>query len=228
MKKNKILLGLLGLSIVFMSNPATSQENKNAALGGILFKIHDVIPEKNNDGDVVNCNISLTIYNQTNQNLSNIQFDLIWEDEVIADTILREENAIQNMENNSITTDKMRYTTAKTTTPKISTNIKLPLINAFQQISLKNKVNTDHCFLLINDMDIKLKSCSVVENASSIRECKTAFRYITPHDPAYYSEFKEISYEDDIQNLKNELEKVKDENKSTYNNIISTLKSIGK
>ena len=228
MKKNKILLGLLGLSIAFISNPAISKENKNTALGGVLFKIHDVTPEKNSDGDVVNCNMSLTIFNQTNQTLSNIQFDLIWEDEVIAETIAREENAIRNIENNNLSTDKMRYTTAQTTPSKITTSIKLPLINPFQQISLKNKVNTDHCFLLVKDMDINIKSCSIIENASSIRECKTSFRYITPLDPTYYNDFKEISYEDDIKNMENDLENINNENNSTYNNIISTLKEIGK
>lgn len=226
MKKAKILLSSLVLGAFLSTGTALAASNEANTGGNVLFKIHDISPEKDVNGNVTNCNISVTFFNNYDKSISNTQMILSWDDEVIEEIINQEEYTKKETINRDPDADLPRYPTSKTTTPTISTTVKLPLINAHQQLSLKNKVDTDRCFLLINDMNVKVNTCSFT-GENSERGCKASFVYVSPQNPQYFSDFKEISYEEDIANREKELQKNQSENDEIYNNIVSILHSIG-
>ncbi len=229
MKKTNILLGYLGL-IAFMTVPQAYSADNNSDQNNarILFKIHDISPEKDVNGNVTGCNISATFFNNYDKALSNTQVILTWNDETIDEIINQEEYELKETLHRNPEASRSRYPTSKTTTPNISANIKIPLINAHQQISLKNKVSTDRCFILMNDMEIKINSCTFAGEAASDRGCKASFVYISPQDPQYFSEFKEISYEEELTTKENEISKELDETNSLYDEIITNMRKIGK
>ena len=76
-------------------------------------------------------------------------------------------------------------------------------------------------------MTVKANSCSFGGDTSGDRSCKASFVYISPKDPQYFSEFKEISYNDEIVAGEKEISRTKTENDEVYNNIVSTLSKIG-
>lgn len=227
MRKLNVLLSSLGLSALLLTGTAYSADNNNTTSGNVLFKIHDIAPEKDINGNVIGCNVSVTLFNNYDKALSNTQIALTWDDEVIEEIINQEEFEQKEAIHLNPNADRLRYPTSKTTAPTISTTIKIPLINAHQQLSVKNKVNTDRCFLLINDMTVKVNSCSFSGDASNDRSCKASFVYISPKDPQYFSEFKEISYENAVAAGEKEISKTKIENDDVYNDIVSTLQKIG-
>lgn len=228
MKKLNILLSSLTLGAFLLSGIAYSADPKDSSdKGRVLFKIHDIAPEKDVNGNITGCNMAVTLFNNYDKSISNTQLVLIWDDEVIADIINQEEYEQKEAINRNPNANRSRYPTSKTTAPTISATIKIPLINAHQQLSVKNKVNTDRCFLLINDMNVKTNSCSFGGDTSGDNSCKASFVYISPKNPQYFSEFKEISYNDEIVAGEKEISRTKTENDEVYNNIVSTLSKIG-
>lgn len=208
-------------------NSAVAQNKEVKTNESVLFKIHDIAPEKDVNGNVTHCNISITFFNRYSKALSNSQINLTWDDEVIDDIIDQEDmNAREALRRNPKAV-QMRYTTAKTTHPTLSTTIKLPLINAHQQISLKNKVMTDRCFLLINDMEVKVMSCAFADEKASSRGCTANFQYVSPKDPQYFSEFKEISYEEAVNIEQVQADQLQNETNAIYDDVVSTLRKIG-
>lgn len=231
MKKINALLCSIGLGAFLFSGNTLAADNSNdksANADRILFKIHDVAPEKDANGNINSCNISVTLFNNYDKALSNTQITLKWDDEVISDIISQEEYETKEAINRNPDATRSRYPTAKTTAPTITTTIKIPLINAHQQISLKNKVDTDRCFLLMNDMEIQANSCTFAGEATSDRGCRASFSYVSPNSPQYFSEFKEISYDEEVNNKEQEIDADKAEAESIYDEIVNTLRKIGK
>ncbi len=230
MKKTNILLSSLGVITLLIATNAysannTVNKNENER---VLFKIHDIAPEKDVNGNVTGCNISATFFNNYDKALSNTQIALSWNDETIDEIISQEEYELKESLHRNPDADRSRYPTSKNTSPNISTTIKIPLINAHQQISLKNKINTDRCFILMNDMEIKVNSCAFAGDAASDRGCRASFVYIPPQDPQYFSEFKEISYEEELTNKEQEISREINETNNLYDEIVSILRKIGK
>ena len=59
----------------------------------VLFKIHDVKPLRDRDGNVTDCEFGVTFYNRTNSDVNKIAMDLTWTDEVVGNVIQMEKNA---------------------------------------------------------------------------------------------------------------------------------------
>lgn len=230
--KAKLLISSVALAATIggfsVANAAPDNTKENS--GSVLFKIHDISPEKDVNGLVTECNISVTLYNRYNRALSNTQLTLIWDDEVIDEAISQEDMAQKETLRRNPQARTSRYPTSGSTSATISTTVKLPLINAHQQISLKNKINTDRCFLLLNDMEVKANSCTFVGDATNAARnsgCNANFQYVSPKDPQYYTEFKEITYEETISAEEKELDQAQNNNSEIYTNIINTLSKIG-
>lgn len=228
MKKTNIFLSSLALGSLIFINSANAAEEAAKDNERVLFKIHDISPEKDGDGNITSCNMFITFFNRYPKALSNTQLVLSWDDYVVDEVINQEGRQTQEALRRNPNADVMRYPTSGITQPVVSTTVKVPLINSNQQLTVKNKINTDRCFLLMNDMEVKASSCSFAGGSGNDRGCKAIFNYISPKDPQYYSEFKEISYEEEVsQNIK-EMSANIDNNRELYNNIISTLRNIGK
>ena len=209
---------MLGVSAaVLMVNPALAAEKEDTGVGEILFKIHDVIPEKNADGKVLHCNIGATFFNRTNADVSNMSITLRWEDEVVSDMIDLEEREDKEKRRIAPRAARSRYSTASFNSKTIDLNVKLPPIKSMQQISMKTQVDTDRCFLLLNDMEVTVNNCGTlaVSGKTSKDQCANIFQYVSPKMPEYYTEFKETSYDkqiviedEEMANMRKEVDKM--------------------
>ena len=95
----KFLAGVLVLGTALFTEVAgAAEKDDETPLGEVLFKIHDIVPEKNADGKVLYCNIGATFFNNTTMDLTNVALTLRWNDEVIGETIDQEERAAKEQQ----------------------------------------------------------------------------------------------------------------------------------
>lgn len=215
---NKIFMGFMALALAAGVGSAARAEDR------VLFKIHDIVPIKNADGNVVSCEMGATFYNRSSKDFLNAALTLVWADDVVAETINQEE---RNSRENKYSSKKKtpRYGTATYDSGTISHNLRLPSLKAKQQLTLKSKIATDKCFLLLNDMEINVTDCSLsdLENSSA---CNNMFRFIGPKNAEYYSEFKQISPEEEEKQRILQKEKQEDANERLYENTIKAIKTL--
>ena len=193
----------------------------------VLFKIHDIVPEKDADGKVLYCNIGATFFNRTKSDLANVAMNLVWEDEVISDTIEQEERSLREQRRANPRAATSRYPTSALNDRTITMSLRLPPIKMNQQVSLKAKVSTERCFLLLNDMEINISNCGNIDGATKgSRDCNNLFRYISPKMPEYYQEFKEKSLEEETAEEDSLLDTTKKEMEESYNETIQAIRNI--
>ena len=225
MNKNaKLFITCLGLGVASYINTAS------AASDGVLFKIHDVVPVKNADGIVASCEVGATFYNRTDKEISNAALNLVWTDEVIVDAINQEDRNMrearkQNRQN------LPRYNTATYSSSNVTLDLRLPMMKPHQQITLKSKIATDRCFLLLNDMEIKVTNCGTAGDDKNIygrgtADCSNLFRYISPKNPEYYSEFKEVSSEEIAAQEQSESDRKKQEINTLYKETVNSITAL--
>lgn len=231
-KKAKLLVLALGtLFLAETSSAATVNTKKKEELSeneNVLFKIHDIIPEKNGDGKVLYCNIGATFFNRTNADISNASLNLMWDDEVISDTIDQEERAEREYKRTNSKAERSRYSTAGFTDKVIKLALKLPPLKAGQQVSLKTKVLTDRCFLLLNDMDINVSNCGTATMNDKISRggCSNLFHYVSPKMPEYYMEFKQVSLNEQIASEDKELAEIQKEMEDVFGDTVAAIRGI--
>ncbi|MBE6452506.1 MAG: hypothetical protein E7012_03335 [Alphaproteobacteria bacterium] len=204
----------------------------NAADDAILFKVHDIMPVKDADGRVTSCELGATFFNRSKGEVTNTELNLTWTDDVVVDAINQEErNARENKRANR--KDVPRYSTASANSKDVVLNLRLPPLKANQQVTLKSKINTDRCFLLLNDLDVDVINCSstIVNNGKKEIDksaCKELFRFVGPKSQEYYYEFKEISIDEAIIQDDNKIESKKNELNSLYEDTIKSLNNASK
>jgi len=211
----------------------------------VLFKIHDVKPVKNDDGVITDCEFGMTLYNRSPKSVDAATMNLAWFDQGISDVIALEENlAVEEALNpkvKKVASLKQDVSMAKTedfVAADLVTSISLPQIRPFRQVSLKSKLKSDRCFLLIEDVNFSFSECKVTEpSASSTKRlsaarvaddsgCKSLFRFVSPRDPEYYREFQKVAFNEE-QKRKEELRKKElDEMETTYKKMMNDLTTI--
>ena len=230
MNKNaKLFAACLGLGMASCINAAA------AAADAVLFKIHDIVPVKNADGNVVSCDVGATFYNRTANEVTNASLNLIWADEVVADAINQEErNAKEAQRLNR--RNVARYNTATYNDRNVTMSLRLPPLKPYQQVTLKSKVVTDRCFLLLNDMEIEVTNCgtsadtgkSGVSSRAAAAACSNLFRFVGPKSPEYYSEFRPVSAEEQNAQEQNQSDQQKQEINSLYKETVSSINVLAK
>lgn len=74
----------------------------------------------------------------------------------------------------------------------------MPAIKAYKQITVRQSLKTDRCYILLDDLSINVKSCAIKQTGnasfSSGDTCNGLFRFISQENPEYYTDFKPISY----------------------------------
>lgn len=213
------MLGAFALSAAFDAH-AASQE--------VIYKIHDIHPVKD-ETEVTGCEFSLTLFNRSDMTVNNLSLDIGWKDDVIENKI-KEEKAEKVVDRNS---GVRGYTgqsqTEKFTSKMISTNVSVPPLQPGKQISVKYKINTDRCFLLMQMPELIVRKCSMGGSGDGDKTagaCKDMFHYISPTDGEYYTEFKEISYEEEkAQEMQQNIEEKK-ELDQLYGNAVSSVRRI--
>lgn len=224
----RYLMGTLAVGAMLSANNVWAQTNESEEAGEVLFKVHDIIPEKDADGNVVYCNMGATFFNRTKQNITNAALKLVWLDEVVSDVIDQEERAEKEAQRINSKQARNRYPTSSITDENIEASLKLPQIKANQQVSLKTKVDTDRCFLLLNDMDVEVVNCGTAGAGAGVanrQSCNNLFRFVSPKMPEYYTEFKEISLEEQLKNEAEEVVKGEKEVIEVYENTLNILRN---
>lgn len=214
-----------GAAVPAYSEPTGSSSDVNDV---VLFKIHDVFPEKDASGKVLYCNAGATFFNRTKADIANASLTLKWTDDVIGETIDQEDRAEREQRRSNSKAPKARYSTSDFTKKEVLLPIKLPPLKVNQQVSLKTKVDTDRCFLLLNDMDVSINNCGTagVNDKSSRRGCDNMFRYVSPKMADYYTEFKEVSQDELISMEDAELDSAQVKIKQTYEEVLAAIKDI--
>ena len=207
----------------------------------VLFKIHDVTPIKNEDGVLTDCEFGLTLYNRSPKSVDSATIDLSWADEgissVIDDEDKKENDEIAAGKVNSFTQARQPKTeTFETKT--LTTSVVLPQIKPFRQVSLKSKIKSDRCFLMIENAEFSFSNCAVSDTSAStgsgrrlvsggrtsgMSECQTLFRFVSPKDPEYYREFQKVSFNEEAAQRLEARKKDIDELEENYNQMMKNL-----
>ncbi len=214
---HKLFLGCLAAGTMAFANAASAAENN------VIFKIHNIVPVKDADGLVTACEIGATFYNRTQVEISNLSLDLVWKDDVVSDAIAQEERAQRQELNNR----RRRNGTAAYSSTDIVLNLKLPPLKPLQQVTLKSKVNTERCFLLLNEMDVNVSNCGTYATVEGA-DCLSLMRFVSPRTPEYYSDFKPISYSEQMASETDKTNLQRQELNTLYQEAVSSLSELGK
>lgn len=224
----KVFLGIFSLAIFSSIGSANAQEvpfyqSPTIENEAILFRINEITPVLNADKNVYACDFSTTFYNNSENGISGASLDLTWEDNSLEDIISDEMKG--NMESRD---RRINSVTARSNPSTISLSLEVPAIKSLGQSLIKSRIQTDRCFLLLNDPSMKVKSCRInvpeesarARSSSSENICANLFKYVSPKDPEYYSDFKENSAEADARKMS-----IKEKNKADieqeYNKAVS-------
>ena len=210
----------------------------------VLFKVHDVKPIKNQDGVVKNCEFRLTLYNRSPKNVDKATINLSWVDDSISEVIDEEDKkdideiADAKEDNDGYINDKQPQVrpikTEDVTSKTLTTTVALPQIKPFRQVSLKSKIKSDRCFLMIENADFSFSDCSVTEpetssgmsSSGSKSDCQSLFRFVSPRDPEYYREFQKVSFNEEAEKRQKMREKDKNEMDEAYKKMMASLKKV--
>lgn len=221
--KNKILLSAVSGLLMSVSADAF------AAADEVIYKIHDITPVEEN-GEVKACEFGITLFNRASETVSEIKLDLGWKDEVIIDAVKNEKN-----EKDAVPADTGRIrrgmsSTADFTSDTISVSVSVPPLEPEKQVSLKSKIDTDRCFLLMGEVQTIVRSCKVGGSSKDKKAgvCTDMFKYISPQNPEYYTGFSEVSY--DAQKAEEEKQNAKDleELNQVYQGAVNSLRKVNK
>lgn len=67
---------------------------------------------------------------------------------------------------------------------------------------MRTKVNTDRCFLLLNDVEINVSNCTTGGSGATAtggrgsNACGDIFRFVSVSNPEYYTEFSAVSMQE--------------------------------
>ena len=249
---NKFLLSTVCALSLASSMPVwadETEENENdgwvsvidETQSAVLFKIHDVKPIRDKEGKVTNCEFSATFYNRSDNDVKNVNMELSWEDKAIEDVINIEKNvAKQKMENEyseGMATGRKtdpESETEKVNTKVLKTSLKLPNLKPYHQVSLKSRIKSNRCFLLVNDVQFQLKTCDALgKNANSINlkggsanaasSCSNLFKFVNANDPEYYREFKKVSFNEEKKAKISARKKEQEDLTKAYNQAVSSI-----
>ena len=186
----------------------------------ILFKIHNIKPVSNSDGIVSSCEYTATFFNRTPLSLRQARIEFGWTDKVSElypiDPVTEEQSDTEQEQQ-----PKKAAVPSVEGLGEIRSSIDLPALGSLKQVSVHGTVDTDKCFALFDDLKFRVSVCNVLgqekmnnnrlgqkDNSSEMNSaCASLFAYINSKHPEYYTEFKEISYEDQVAQEKTQEEK---------------------
>lgn len=212
------LLGVLAVSSVSKAQEATPE---------VIYKIHDVTPVKE-DNKIVSCDFGITFYNRAPQMVSNLSLNFSWLDEVVDNQIKAEKQEKVVDETGNVAGYNGQSKTEEFTPKKISLDVSIPPLAASKQISVKANVKTDRCFLLLQKPILSISSCRYgnTQSEEMMGMCNSLFNYISPEEGDYYTDFKEISYDQEKEDQDAQAQKEKEELESIYENALNSVKRI--
>jgi len=154
----------------------------------ILFRIENIKPVANEEGLTEKCTFIVTVYNRTQKEVEEANIDLFWRDAISAKYRV-------NMGSGEVTS-----VSPQEAMTVIHKNIVLEKIFPHEQKSFESEVETDKCFLLLDQVEYKVNTCIAAGDNIQIKNnqrigngsCIGSFDYVNSKNPEYYSEFKDV------------------------------------
>ena len=173
---------------VFGMAPVEGQDKATTSqVNSILFRIENIKPVVDKDGLTTQCQFMITVYNRMDKEVKEATLDLNWADNISQKyKIVDEEVALETNKEKTVT--------------NISKSVILDAILPHKQKTFEETVDTDKCYLLLDQLDYKVSSCifegdKVVMKDNKLQSagaCAQSFNYINSQNPEYYSEFKDV------------------------------------
>ncbi|MBR2136438.1 MAG: hypothetical protein IJ852_00555 [Alphaproteobacteria bacterium] len=209
---NKIIsFGLmLGLAAL-ISTPVSAAENadqkakeETSKAGAVLFRIENIRPVANDDGLTYKCDYLVTVYNRMEKEVKEANLNFNWVDNVSGKYVMQD--------------GKLQTKEGKDAAQIVSTSVQIKNIPAHRQKSFEQSIETDKCFLLLDNLNYKVENCVTVGNQTAMKDskivgsgdCAGNFNYVDSKNPEYYSEFKDTPddvIEDQIEQQRDQLMK---------------------
>ena len=222
-------------ALAFVMAGCVSVPSVQAADDAILYKIHDVKPIKNDAGALVGCDYNATFFNRTSSNLKSADINLVWFDDTVNAMAQQEQKKNEQASSNRNTRNKKsnQKVPESSSVASISSSIQLANLAPAQQKTVHAKISSDRCFLLIGDVSLAASNCDVAaaDNASGSsfkgnQGCGGLFKFVPASDPQYYSEFKQISPEE--EKVQQENTRIEQRNKinQAYGETLAQFKKV--
>jgi hypothetical protein len=193
-----LALSLLAVSGINSANAQSAAEKEDA----VLFKIHDIVPIRNLDGDVIGCDFNTTFYNRSSYTIKGAEVEMGWKDDSLGKVIDTEKK--EDMKKNRRSASRAYSETERVSTLDVNTTVEVSSLKPRKQVTITSRIDTDRCFLLINPVMSNIKSCSIegIQERKGRRSdgqqdgCSRMFQFVSAEDPQYYLEFEEISLDE--------------------------------
>jgi len=211
----------------------------------ILFKIHDIKPVTDTEGNVTACEYTATFYNRTPVNIRQAKIQLGWSDHIselypIGGEFTAEKNLTteQNSEPEEVKEPEVQKQIAlNENLGTFQSTLNIPALASLKQISIQGVVKTDKCFALFDNIKFNVPMCNILTQEAPVEtrrgrldadkdllNCAALFAYVNSKHPEYYSEFRKISYEEQVQQERTQEEKEKEMIQTIGNNIQKNFK----
>lgn len=203
----------------------------------ILFKIHHIKPVVDAEGTVSACEYTATFYNRTPVNIRQAKIQLGWTDKISelysVDNVDFDEKKIIDSEKNDeeeedAAPEAQKQSAANENLGTFRSTLSVPALGSLKQVSVRGQVDTDKCFALFDNIKFNVSSCSILGQDTTTEtrrgrvdadkdqlNCAALFAYVNSKHPEYYSEFKQMSYEEQVAQEKS----VEEQEKEMIQNI---------
>lgn len=175
----------------------------------VLFKVHDINPVNEKKDGVEACDFYVTFYNRSPKDINGAVLDLTWIDNSLIEVINDERDENQDKNNKSGNVDSRSSVSESAHPIDLTATIDMPALKSYKQITTRSRIKTDRCFLLLEDLALNVRSCNAKNEPSAPsgqiisgggmggnQGCNGLFRFISSKSPEYYVEFKNISYDE--------------------------------
>ena len=223
------LMGVCAVASVALAAEEPKADQPTSKSRAVLFKVHDITPVLNSDGLVTDCDFLVTFYNRSPDGLRSAKLDLGWTDTVSDKFLIEGEEENEELPKRPQSYNRIE----KDELGNIRTTVDMPSLGAYAQTTVKGVVKTEKCFALMENLKFNVTACSVADSntrdnsrASRSRpssECVGLFQFVSPSNPEYYDEFKEVSYSEQEEMLNTEKATNLEEINTKYNDIVSTF-----
>lgn len=190
---NKFITSVFAFGLAMCLSTASYAEEKNKEIektsdaDAILFRVENIKPLANEQGLTDRCSFLVTVYNRMEKKIEKIDLDFRWKDSIAKKYQIVDDDVkvVENMK------DAETY---------INKHIEIEEIYPHQQKSFEQMVETDKCFLLLDQLEYKVNDCVAEGDTIKTRNnqklnrgsCIDRFNYINSKNPEYYSEFKDV------------------------------------
>lgn len=186
----------------------------------ILFKIHNIKPVLNADGAVSACEYTATFYNRTPVNIRQAKIQLGWTDKIselysVDNTDFDEKKIVKDEEKEEVEEETLpeaqKQSAANEDLGTFRSTINVPALGSLKQVSVRGQVDTDKCFALFDNIKFNVSVCNILGQDTAVEtrrgrveadkdqlNCAALFAYVNSKHPEYYSEFKQMSYEEQV------------------------------